>query len=67
MIEKQSPALAGASKPGVDTAAHFTIKNTAECGVRQRAKRLIVALALWGLLPVLVAEWLIKHGGLRHE
>lgn len=29
-------------------------------------KAAIVRLALWGLLPVRLAEWLIQRGGLRH-
>ncbi|MCK9381959.1 MAG: hypothetical protein M0P95_12975 [Sulfuritalea sp.] len=28
-------------------------------------KTLIVRLALWGLLPVVLADWLIQRGGLR--
>lgn len=35
--------------------------------IRQSAKRLVVGLAVWGLLPVVVAEWLISVGGLRHD
>ena len=31
-----------------------------------RIKAVIVALALWGLLPVAVADWLINLGGLRN-
>jgi hypothetical protein len=30
-----------------------------------RIKAVIVKLALWGLLPVTVADWLIHWGGLR--
>lgn len=33
--------------------------------VRSRAKTAIVQLALWGLLPAKVAEWIIRRGGLR--
>lgn len=31
-----------------------------------RIKSLVVWLAVWGLLPASLAEWLIKRGGLRH-
>jgi hypothetical protein len=34
--------------------------------IRPRAKAVIVRLALWGVLSVKVAEWLIRRGGLRH-
>lgn len=34
--------------------------------IRPRIKAVIVRCALWGVLPVAVAEWLIRHGGLRH-
>ncbi len=30
-----------------------------------RAKGLIVRLALWGLLPVSLAGWIIRRGGMR--
>jgi hypothetical protein len=34
--------------------------------IRPRAKAVIVRLALWGVLPVKMAEWLIRRWGLRH-
>lgn len=34
--------------------------------IRVLVKTLIVRLALMGVLPVAVAEWLIQRGGLRH-
>lgn len=34
--------------------------------IRSRIKAAIVRLALWGLLPPKLAEWLIQRGGLRH-
>lgn len=34
--------------------------------IRPRIKAAIVRPALWGVLPVAVAEWLIQRGGLRH-
>jgi hypothetical protein len=30
-------------------------------------KAIIVNLALWGLIPARLADWLIQRGGLRHE
>ena len=34
-------------------------------GLASRIKAVIVKLALWGLLPVGVADWIIQRGGLR--
>lgn len=34
--------------------------------LRPHIKAAIVRLALWGVLPAAVAEWLIQRGGLRH-
>ena len=34
-------------------------------GLAARIRSVIVSLALWGLLPVTVADWLIHRGGLR--
>lgn len=36
-------------------------------GLASRIKAAIVTLALWGLLPVTVADWIIRRGGLRNE
>lgn len=38
-----------------------------DCDIRRRIKAAIVRLALWGVLPVAVAEWLIHRGVMRHE
>jgi hypothetical protein len=35
--------------------------------MKATAKNIILRLALWGLLPVKAAEWLIQQGGLTHE
>ena len=35
-------------------------------GIRSILKAVIVRLALRGMLPAFFAEWLIRHGGLRH-
>lgn len=34
--------------------------------IRCHIKAAIVQLALWGLLPVKLAEWLIQRGGMLH-
>ena len=33
-------------------------------GLAVRAKAIIITLALWGLIPVAVADWIIRRGGL---
>lgn len=45
-----------------------TSKNTSgrNHSIRPRIKAAIVRLALWGVLPVKLAEWLIQRGWLRH-
>lgn len=53
------------------TDCHQKSRNTSEdiCKfppVASRTKSAIVTLALWHLLPVGVATWLIKKGGLRN-
>lgn len=50
---------------GTGTASN-TARDSQNHNNRQRIKAAIVWLALWGVLPVSVAEWLIHHGGLRH-
>lgn len=54
-------------QPGAKTSEHYAKNDSAPNSLKQRAKRLIVGLALLGLLPIPAADWLIQHGGLRHE
>lgn len=35
--------------------------------VRRRTKSSIIKLALWGLLSIKLADWLIQRGGLSHD
>lgn len=35
--------------------------------IRARVKALIVRLAIAGLIPIGLADWLIQRGGMRHE
>lgn len=42
-------------------------KNNAIPRYKQRLKRLVVALALWGLLPIAWADFLVRRLGLKHE
>lgn len=41
--------------------------NSNSTGLVARIKAAIITLALWGLLPVAVADWLIHLGGQRDE
>jgi hypothetical protein len=34
---------------------------------RRRIKNSIIKLALWGLIPIKLADWLIQRGGLSHD
>lgn len=36
-------------------------------GIVSRLKATIVTLAVWGIVPMRLASWLIQRGGLRHE
>jgi hypothetical protein len=34
---------------------------------RRRIKNSVIKLALWGLMPIKLADWLIQLGGLSHD
>lgn len=58
---RRAPAGGAPGKVRINTSKHarnFT-------GLAARIKAVIVTLALWGLLPVTVADWLINLGGQR--
>lgn len=42
-------------------------KNTSLPRFKQRLKRIIVCLALWGLLPIALVDFLIRQLGLKHD
>lgn len=53
-------------QPGAGTAYDTdTCKDTQAHGIKQRAKRLIIWLACWNILPIRLTTWLIQHGGLK--
>jgi len=55
-------------RAGCNQATPNTSKHTRDfTGLAARVKGFIVTLALWGLLPVAVADWLIHLGGQRDE
>lgn len=55
--KKAAPAGTGTAS----NTAHDSRNNT----ILPRIKAVIVRLALWGVLSVAVAEWLIQRGGLK--
>ncbi len=52
-------------RDGGDRATPNTSHTCNSTLIRTRIKAGIVRLALWGLLPIPVADWIIQHGGLR--
>lgn len=57
--KKAAPAGTGtASNPA------FSSQNHSTCS---RIKVAIIRMAMWGVLPVALAEWLIQRGGLCHD
>jgi hypothetical protein len=55
-------------RTGCNQATPKTSKsNSNSTGLTARIKAAIVTLALWGLLPVAVADWLIHLGGQHDE
>ncbi len=55
-------------RAGWHQATPKTSKSTCNStGLAARIKAVIVTLALWGLLPVTVADWLINLGGWRND
>lgn len=62
---RKRKASAGGQEAFQDTSNNA--KNNAIPRYKQRLKRLIVGLALWGLLPSALADFLIQRLGLKHE
>lgn len=55
-------------RPGWHQATPKTSESTHNStGLAARIKAAIVTMALWGLLPVAVADWLINLGGWRND
>lgn len=52
---------------GGDRATPMTATSRNSTATKARIKAIIVGAACWGVLPVKLAEWLIRRGGLRHE
>lgn len=50
---------------GGDRATQKTYAERNHTATAARIKALIVGAALWGLLPLSLADWIIRRGGLR--
>ncbi len=61
-----TPSKKRRGRPGCHPATPRTSNKTRKStALAPRIKAAIVTLALWGWVSVKVAEWLIRHGGLR--
>ena len=67
MIEKSKAAFPSKAGRPEKTASRSEINLISSRYFRQRIKRIIVWMAVWGLISVRVAEWLIQRGGLAHD
>ena len=67
MIEKSKAASPPKAGRPEKTASKTKINLISSRYFRQRIKRIIVWMAVCGLIPLRVAEWLIQHGGLAHD
>lgn len=67
MIEKSKAAFPSKAGRPEKTASTTKIKFINSRYFRQGINRIIVWKAVWVLIPVRVAEWLIQHGGLVHD
>lgn len=59
-MAKNNKGRSGGDRPTLKTT------DSRAYSIRTYIKAAIVRLALWGVLPVAVAEWLIQRGRLRH-
>ena len=67
MIEKSKAAFPPKAGRPEKTASRSEINLISSRYFRQRIKRIIVWMAVWGVIPAWVAEWLIQRGGLAHD
>ena len=67
MIEKSKAAFPPKAGRPEKTASRSEINLISSRYFRQRIKRIIVWMAVWGVIPAWVAEWLIQRGGLTHD
>ena len=61
--KKKTPA----ERNGLGFTGKIRPQNTSKPTFRQHIKQIIICSCVWGLIPVGVAEWLIRKGGLTHD
>jgi hypothetical protein len=65
MAHKRKATLPGPVADGDNVASKKTHKNyTRQPSKRQQFKQIIVWLAVHGVVPISLAEWLIRRGGM---
>ena len=67
MIKKSKAAFPSRAGRLEKTASTTEMRLINSRYLREQIKRIIVWMAVWGLIPVWIAEWLIQHGGLKHD
>lgn len=50
---------------GLVTQAAYQNAHTHNKPIQSRIKAAVITLACWGLIPISIANWIIKRGGLR--
>ena len=55
------------SKPIKKATRKVALVKPYKANFKTKAKQVIVRLACWGLIPMGLADWLLRVGGLAHE
>ena len=55
------------SKPIKKATGKVALVNPNKLNFKTKSKQVIVRLACWGLIPMALADWLLKVGGLAYE
>jgi hypothetical protein len=55
------------NKPIKKATGKVALVNPNNVNSKTKAKQVIVRLACWGLIPMALADWLLRVGGLAHE
>ena len=55
------------NKPIKKATGEVALVNPNKLNFKTKSKQAIVRLACWGLIPMALADWLLKVGGLSNE
>lgn len=55
------------NKPIKKATGKVALVNPDKLNFKTKSKQTIVRLACWGVIPMPLADWLLRIGGLRHE